>query len=180
MHAARHVVMFLSDDFGRQGAGSRGERIDRRENAQFGDRAFQHDRRVQVREGCGRRRVGQIVRGHIDGLKRRDGAFLGRSDSFLQIAHFRGERRLITDGAGGAAQQRRNFGAGLGEAEDVIDEQQHVLVLFVAEILGDGQAGEGDAQARARRFVHLPIDQGDFRFAPAFPGLMTPASDISL
>jgi hypothetical protein len=45
--------------------------------------------------------------------------------------------------------------AGLREAEDIVDEEQHVLAL-VAEIFGDSQASEADADARARRLVHLP------------------------
>ena len=59
-------------------------------------------------------------------------------------------------------EQRRHFGARLGEAEDVVDEEQHVLAL-VAEIFGDGETGERDAHARARRLVHLAEDEGAFR-----------------
>ena len=59
-------------------------------------------------------------------------------------------------------EQRRHFRARLGEAEDVVDEEQHVLAL-VAEIFRDGEAGERDARARARRLVHLAIDERAFR-----------------
>ena len=53
------------------------------------------------------------------------------------------------------------------EAEDVVDEEQHVLAL-IAEMLGDGQTGKADAGARARRLVHLAVDQRAFRaFAAA-------------
>src|SRR6185369_11758351 len=48
-----------------------------------------------------------------------------------------------------SAQERRDFRARLRETEDVVDEQQHVLFLGVAEVLGHGQAAERDAQARA-------------------------------
>ena len=91
--------------------------------------------------------------------------FLGRGDAFLEVAHFGGEGGLVTDGAGRAAQQRGDLGAGLRETEDVVNEEQHVLVLLVAEILGDGQAGEGHAEAGAGRLVHLAIDQRDLGFA---------------
>ncbi len=47
------------------------------------------------------------------------------------------------------------------EAEDVVDEEQHVLAL-IAEIFGDRQAGEADAGARARRLVHLAVHQRAF------------------
>ena len=77
------------------------------------------------------------------------------------------KRRLIAHGRGNAAEQRRHFGAGLREAEDVVDEEQHVLAL-VAEMLGDGEAGEADAGAGTRRLVHLAVHQRAFRaFAAA-------------
>ena len=37
-------------------------------------------------------------------------------------------------------------------------------MLFIAEVLRDRQAGQGHSQAGARRFVHLAVDQGNFRF----------------
>ena len=121
-------------------------------------RAVQHRRRVEVGErGC-RRRVGQIVGRHVDRLHRGDRALGGGGDALLQRAHVGGERRLIADGRGNAAEQRRHFRAGLREAEDVVDEEQHVLAL-VAEIFGDRQAGQPDAGARARRLVHLAVDE---------------------
>ena len=55
-------------------------------------------------------------------------------------------------------EQRRDLGAGLHEAEDVVDEQQHVLAL-VAEVFGHRQARERDAHARAGGLVHLPEDE---------------------
>ena len=79
-------------------------------------------------------------------------------DALLQRAHVGGERRLVAHGGRNAAEQRRHFGAGLREAEDVVDEEQHVLAL-VAEILGDREAGEADARARAGRLVHLAVHQ---------------------
>ncbi len=49
-----------------------------------------------------------------------------------------GQGGLVTGGGGNAAQKRGHFGVGLGEAEDVVHEQQHVLAFKVAEVLGDG------------------------------------------
>ena len=51
----------------------------------------------------------------------------------------------------------------LGESEDVVDEEQHVLALLVAEVLGHGEAGQGNAGARARRLVHLAVHKGDLK-----------------
>ena len=110
-------------------------------------------------ERRGRGRVGEVVGRHVDGLHRRDRALVGRGDALLQLAHLGGQRGLVAHGAGHAAEQRRHLGAGLHEAEDVVDEEQHVLVLLVAEVLGHGQPAEADAQARARRLVHLAVDE---------------------
>ena len=65
---------------------------------------------------------------------------------------------------GHAAQQRRYFRTGLREAENVVDEQQHVLLFFVAEIFGDGQAGQAHAQTRSGRLGHLAVNQRALRF----------------
>ena len=83
-----------------------------------------------------------------------------RGDALLEHAHLVGEVRLVAHGGRHAAEQRGDLGAGLGEAEDVVDEEQHVLVLHVAEVLRHRQRGQGDAQARARRLVHLAEDEG--------------------
>src|SRR5699024_411601 len=46
------------------------------------------------------------------------------------------------------------------ETEDVVDEQQHVLFLHVAEVFGHGQAGQGNTQTGAWWLVHLAEYQG--------------------
>ena len=108
----------------------------------------------------GRRgRVGEVVGGHVDRLHRCDRALVGGRDPLLQLAHLGGQRRLVADGAGHAAEQRRHLGACLDEAKDVVDEEQHVLAALVAEVLGHGQAAQADPQAGARRLVHLAVDQ---------------------
>ncbi len=125
-------------------------------------RARQNGRRVEMREGGRRRRIGQVVGRHIDRLHRSDRTFGRRRDALLQRAHVGRERRLIADRRRNAAEKRRDFRARLGEAEDIVDEEEHVLAL-VAEIFGDRQAGQRDAGAGARRLVHLAIDQRAFR-----------------
>ena len=112
-----------------------------------------------------RRRIGQVVGRDVHGLERRDRALLGGRDALLEHAHFRGERGLVADGARHAPEQRRDFRSGLREPEDVVDEEQHVLALLVAEVLGDGEARERHAQTGARRLVHLAVHQGDLRLA---------------
>ena len=106
-----------------------------------------------------RGRVGQIVRGNVDRLHGRDRAALGRGDALLQLAHFVGERRLIADGGGHAAEQGRDLAARLHKAENIVDEQQHVALLLVAEVFGHRKACERHAHTNAGRFVHLAEDE---------------------
>ena len=106
------------------------------------------------------RGIGQVVGRHVDRLHGGDRADAGRRDPLLELAHLGRERRLVADGARHAAEQRRHLGARLHEAEDVVDEEEDVLAL-VAEVLRHRQAGERDAQARARRLVHLAVDERD-------------------
>ena len=142
------------------------QRIDGRIDAQLGDGAREVGGGVQVGEGGRRGRVGVVVGGHVDGLHRGDGALLGRGDALLQLAHFGGQVGLVAHGRRHAAQQRRHFRAGLREAENVVDEQQHVLAFFVAEVLRHGQAREAHAQTGAGRLGHLAVNQRHFRFPP--------------
>ena len=147
LHAAGDRVVPLADVLRIENPARRGQRIDRRINAFFGNRTLQIQERVELAERRGRGRVGRIVGRHVHGLHRRDGPLLGRGDPLLQGAHLRGQRRLITHGRRHAAQQGRHFAAGLREAEDVVDEQQRVGAGRVAEVLGHRQGRQGHAQA---------------------------------
>ena len=60
--------MLQSDDVGVHDTGGGLERVDGGVEAQLGDLTRQHGGGVQVREGGGRRGIGQIVSGHVDGL----------------------------------------------------------------------------------------------------------------
>ncbi len=135
------------------------ERIDGGIDAEFRERTREHGGGVEVSEGRGRSGIGQIVGGHVDGLHGSDGALVGGGDALLQFAHFGCEVRLVSHGRRHAAEQRGNLGPGLGEAEDVVDEEQRVGSLFVAEIFGDGESGERDAQTRTWRLGHLAVDK---------------------
>ena len=159
--------MLLADDARGENARGGGQRIDGRVDAEFRERTAQHGGGVEVREGGGRRGIGQVVGGHVDGLHRGDGTLAGRGDALLQFAHFRGQVGLVAHGGGHTAQQRGHFRAGLREAEDVVDEEQRVGAFDVAEVLGDGEGGEGHAQARAGRLGHLAVDQGALRVLPS-------------
>ena len=80
---------------------------------------------------------GRKRRTHLDG---RNGALGGGGNALLQATQIGGKGGLVADGRGNASQQGGHLGVGLGEAEDVVDEQEHVLALNVAEVLGHGQA----------------------------------------
>mmetsp|Transcript_2504 Transcript_2504/g.7899 ORF Transcript_2504/g.7899 Transcript_2504/m.7899 type:complete len:228 (+) Transcript_2504:208-891(+) len=97
LHAARRVVVLLPDDARVEDARRRVERVDSRVDAELGDAAREDRRRVEMREGGGGRRVGEVVGGHVDGLHRRDRALARRRDALLHLAHVRGERRLVAD-----------------------------------------------------------------------------------
>src|SRR5467141_2306402 len=146
LHRARGVVVVLADGVRVDLARGRVERVDRRVDAERGDVAREHHGRVEMAEGGGGRRVGEVVGRHVDRLHRSDRTGLGRSDALLQAAHFLGEGGLVSHCGGHAAEQRRHLRTREGEAVDVVDEEQDVAA-FVTEILRHGEAGEPHAQA---------------------------------
>ncbi len=83
----------------------------------------------------------------------------GRGDALLQLAHLGRQRRLVTDRARDAAEQGGDLAAGLREAEDVVDEEEHVLAFIVAEILGNRQGRQCYASAGSGGLVHLAVDE---------------------
>ena len=153
-------VVVLADVLRVEDPRGRGQRVHGRVDAERRDLARQLGRGVEVRERRGRRRVGVVVGGDVDRLQRGDRVTTRRGDALLQLTHLVGEVGLVAHGGRHAAEQRGDLGAGLGEAEDVVDEEQHVLLLHVAEVLRHRQRRQGDAQARARRLVHLAEDEG--------------------
>ncbi len=110
-------------------------------------------------EGVDRRRIAEVVGRNVNRLHRGDGARGGVADALFQVRKFGGQRRLVAEPRRQLAHQPGNFRAGLDEAENVVDQQQHVLARVVAKILGHGQGRVADAKARARRFVHLAEHQ---------------------
>ena len=102
-----------------------------------------------------RRRIGEIVRRHIHRLDRRDGAGVGVGDALLQPRQLGAHRRLIAQARRHLPHQAGHLHAGLDETENVIDEQQHVAMLVVPEILGHRQRRMAHAEPAARRLVHL-------------------------
>ncbi len=187
------AIVFFADDMGVEDAGGGVEGVDGGVDAEGGDLAGKDGGCVKVGEGgcgCG---VGQVVSGDVDGLNGGDGAFFGGGDAFLEGAHLGGEGGLVTDGRRHTTKEGGNFGACLGKAEDVVDEEKDVLAFFIAEVFGDGESRESDASASAGWFIHLAVDKAGFgedaiavgefgfgHFVPevvAFAGTLTDASE---
>src|SRR5574343_79658 len=154
LHGTGNGVVLFTNDLRVELAGGGVERIDGRVDTQRGDITRQHDRRVQVQEGGGRGRVGQVIGRDVNGLDGSDRANLGRGDTLLQTTHFFSQRRLVAHGGRHTAEQCGHFGTGQGVAVDVVDEEQDVTTV-VTETLGHGQTGQRDAQTVTRRLVHL-------------------------
>src|ERR1700730_3293023 len=167
-YAAGYGVVLGADDARIENARIAGQRIHRGINTALDDLTAEVGRGVEVREGrCGSR-IGVVVGGHVDGLHGRDRPGFRGGDALLQLAVYGVELWLVPDGRGQAADQRGNLRAGLHEAENVVDEQQHVKVLFIAEVFCNGEPRKADGKTRAGRLRHLTVDQsgaGLFRIA---------------
>mmetsp|Transcript_38152 Transcript_38152/g.64102 ORF Transcript_38152/g.64102 Transcript_38152/m.64102 type:complete len:379 (-) Transcript_38152:39-1175(-) len=122
-------------------------------------------------EGGGRGRIGQVIGGHVDGLHGGDGPLVGGGNTLLQTSQISGQSRLVTDSGGDATQQSRHLRVGLGEAEDVVNEEQHVLSLEVTEVLGDGETGKTHARAGSWGLVHLAVHQSALGLRHLIPEL---------
>ena len=155
------VVVLVTNDTGVEHTGLGVQRVDSGVDTQLGDTTGQHSGGIQVSEGGGGGRVSQIVSGHVDGLDGGNGTLVGGGDTLLHTTHIDGQGGLVTDSGGNTTQQGRHLGTGLGETENVVNEEQHVLALLVTEVLGNGQTGQGDTGTGTWGLVHLTEDQSD-------------------
>jgi hypothetical protein len=156
------------------------ERVDSGVDTKLSNTTGQHGGGVQVGEGGGGSRISQIISGHVDGLHGGDRTLLGGGNTLLplerykylnsseiclqaclHLTHISGEGGLVTDGRGNTTEQGRHFGTSLGEAENVVNEEQHILAFLVTEVLGNGQTGKGDTGTGTRGLVHLTEDESD-------------------
>src|SRR5699024_7112079 len=79
--------------------------------------------------------VGVVIGRDVNGLQRRNRLTLGRGNALLENTHLISQGWLVANGGRHAAQQGRYLRASLGETEDVVNKQQHVLALNIAELL---------------------------------------------
>jgi hypothetical protein len=55
----------------------------------------------------------------------------------------------------------RNY---LGEMENVVNKQKHILSLSVTEMLSNSQTSQTNVSTSTRGLVHLPVDKGTLAF----------------
>jgi hypothetical protein len=106
-------------------------------------------------------RVGQVIGRDVDCLDRSDRSLLGGGDSLLHTSHVGGEGGLVSDGGGDSTEKSRNLRSGLGESEDVVDEEENVLSLVVSEVLSDRKTSEGNSGSGTGGLVHLSENESD-------------------
>jgi hypothetical protein len=122
----------------------------------------------KVGKGRCRRGVGQVIGRDVNGLHGRDRTLVGCRDAFLHRAHVGCQGWLVTHSGRNTAEKRGHFGTGLGEAEDVVHEEQNVLPL-VAEVFGNRQTGQSNTCTGSGRLIHLAVNQGRLgAFSAAF------------
>ncbi|GMR43041.1 hypothetical protein PMAYCL1PPCAC_13236 [Pristionchus mayeri] len=155
-----NVVMVLSDDVGVHDTGGGIERVDSGVDTQLGNTTGKHSGGVKMGEGGGRGGISKIVSRHVDSLDGGDGSLLGGGNTLLHATHVSGEGRLVSYGRGDTTEEGRHLRTGLGETEDVVDEEKHILTLLVTEVLGDREAGEAHTGTSSGRLVHLSVHEG--------------------
>jgi hypothetical protein len=69
------------------------------------------------------------------------------------------EGGLIADSRWNTTKKGRHLRAGLGESENVVDEQKHILVLLVSEVLSNSETGKSDTGAGTWGLVHLTVHE---------------------
>ena len=84
------LVVLLAHHVGVQDPRRRSQRVDGGIDAERGDLSRKVCGGVQMCERCGWRRIGVVVRRHVDCLDGRDRSCLRGGDALLQCAHFAG------------------------------------------------------------------------------------------
>ena len=125
LDAGGGLVVLLTDDTGVEHTGLGVEGIDSGVDTQLGDTTGQDSGGVQMGEGGGGGRISQIISRDVDGLDGGNGTLGGGGNALLHLTHVDGEGGLVTDGRGNTTEKSGHLGTGLGEAENVVNEEQH-------------------------------------------------------
>jgi len=108
--------------------------------------------------------ISKIISWYIDSLYRGNRSSLCGSNSLLQGTEIGSQSRLITYSGWNTTEKGRHFGASLGESENVVYEQKHILVLFISKVLSNGESSKSDTGSGTRGLVHLTVHKGSLRF----------------
>mmetsp|Transcript_15641 Transcript_15641/g.22907 ORF Transcript_15641/g.22907 Transcript_15641/m.22907 type:complete len:226 (-) Transcript_15641:541-1218(-) len=157
--------MLASEDVGRKHSARGVEGIHSGINSKLGDLSGQHSCGVQMSECCSRSWISQIIGRYVNRLHRCNGSLGCSRNSLLKTAHISGKSGLVSDGRWNTTEKRRHLCIRLGETEDIVDEEQHILTFFVAEILCNGKAGKSYTSTSTWRLVHLSVHQRRFGLA---------------
>merc|ERR1719439_272689 len=96
-------------------------------------------------EGGRWRGVRQVIGWHVHSLDGGDRPLGGGANPVLHTTDLPLQGGLVADGRRNTAEKRRHLGTSLGESENVVDEQQHILPSDIAEELCLSEAGKRDA-----------------------------------
>ena len=152
--------MSLTNNIWGQNTGGGLKWVDGWVNTKLSQGTRQHSVGIQMCEGGSWGRISEIICWHIDSLDRGDGTRLGGGDSLLKGTQIGGEGWLISDSGWDTTKQGRHLRTGLSESEDVINEEKHILVLLISEVLSDGESSKGDSSSGTWWLVHLTVDEG--------------------
>ena len=147
--------MLLTDNGRVKHTRLRVQRVDSWVDTKLSDGTVKHSRGVKVSKGRGRSRVSHIVGRDVNSLHRGDRALLGGGNTLLHGTHVRRKRGLVTDSRRNTTKQSRGLRTSLGETENVVNEEKHVLTLLVTEVLSDRETSKGHTGTGTRRLVHL-------------------------
>ena len=153
------VVVVDGDDVGVHDTGGALEGVDGGVDTGLGDGTVEDSGGVKVGEGGGGGGIGDIIGGDVDGLDGGNGTLGGGGNALLEHTEILSEGGLVTDGGGNTAEKGGHLRVGLGEAENVVNEEQDILAFDVTEVLGHGEGGLGDTGAGTRGLVHLTVDE---------------------
>lgn len=61
----------------------------------------------------------------------------------------------------------------MGEAENVINEEKHILTLSISEMLSDSQPCKSNTSTSTRRLIHLTIHKSTLAFILIFKRMLS-------
>ena len=103
--------------------------------------------------------ISKIISWYIDSLHGGNGTRLGGGNSLLEGTQIGGKSWLISYSRWDSTKESRHLRASLGEYEDVVDEEEHILVLLISEVLSDGKSGKTNSGSGTWWLIHLSVHQ---------------------